>query len=490
MQPFRAPVDDILQSLCNVAGAGRLPQWDADSCAALLRHFASFAEDQIAPLNAVGDAIGCRLDNGRVRMPPGFQAVFARLAADGWQGLSLPEQQGGSGVDAVTAAAVSEVFSGACHALQMVCNLVPGAAAVLLRHGSAAQQNHWLPLLARGQALATMCLTEPGAGSDLAAIRCRATPDGAGWRIDGEKIFVSGGDQDLTETVLHLVLARTGDGGVRGLSLFLVPAGTDRNGVTVARIEAKLGLHASPTCQLMFNGARAELIGTEGAGLAAMFAVMNHARLDVALQGVAHAARAHDLARAHATQRMQGRRADGTPARLADYADVRRMLDEQRDLALGARAMVHVTLVELELGHRPDLVEFLTPVCKVFGSEAGIRAADLGIQILGGYGYLDDFGMHQIWRDARVTSIYEGANGIHARAHVTRGLAGRGARDFPTLIAELTDTASVRSLLEAWQQEADRVRALPDPLTAAHDMISMTGKVFSQAVLARLRSLS
>jgi alkylation response protein AidB-like acyl-CoA dehydrogenase len=487
MQPFAAPLDDILHTLRHVARAGRLPRWDADTCEALLRHFASFAEDQIAPLNAVGDAHGCRLDGGRVRMPPGFREVYTRLAADGWQGLSLPEAHGGSGVDKVTAAAVSEVFSGACHALQMVCNLVPGAAAVLLRHGTPAQQSHWLPRLAKGQALATMCLTEPGAGSDLAAIRCRATPDGTGWRIDGEKIFISGGDQDLTDTVLHLVLARTGDGGVKGLSLFLVPAGTDRNGVTTARIEAKLGLHASPTCQLVFDGSRAELIGTEGAGLAAMFAVMNHARLDVALQGVAHAARAHDVARAYAFERHQGRRADGQPARLADHADVRRMLDEQRDLALGARGMILLTLVELELGQRPDLVDFLTPVCKVFGSEAGIRAADLGIQVLGGYGYLDDYGMHQIWRDARVTAIYEGANGIHARAHVLRGLAGTGAQDFPALIADLSGDSTTA---QHWQAEAARVRALPDPLEAAHDMMALTGQIFFNAVLTRLRRLS
>lgn len=488
MESFAAPVDDILFSLRQVAGAGRLPGWEDETCEALLRHFAALAEASIAPLNAVGDAVGCRLEGGRVKMPPGFGEAYGRLAADGWQGSTVPEDRGGAGADAVTAAAVSEVFSGACHALQMVCNLVPGVVAVLLRHGTAAQQADWLPRLARGEVLATMCLTEPDAGSDLARIRCRGVKGPEGWRIEGEKIFISGGDQDLSEDILHLVLARTGGEGVRGLSLFLVPAGEDRNGVTVARIEAKLGLHASPTCHLMFQGSRAELVGQEGAGLTAMFAVMNHARLDVALQGVAHAARAHALALAHAEARVQGRLPDGRAARLADHADVRRMLDEQRALALGARGMVHVTLVELELelGRRPELAEFLTPVCKVFGSEAGIRAADLGIQILGGYGYLDDYGMHQIWRDARITAIYEGANGIHARAHVTRGLAGAGAEAFPTLIAEMTGADEVHALLRDWQATRARLLAMSDPLAEATAMMGLTGQVFFRAVLARL----
>jgi alkylation response protein AidB-like acyl-CoA dehydrogenase len=483
MKPFAAPVDDILVSLRDVAGAARLAHWDSETCEALLRHFAGFAEAEIAPLNSVGDAEGCSIEEGRVRMPAGFRRTYARLAADGWLGLSLPESFGGTGVDPVTAAAVSEVFSGACHALQMVCGLVPGAMAVLKRHGTEAQVANWLPRLARGEMLATMCLTEPGAGSDLARIRCMAVRGPDGWRIEGEKIFISGGDQDLSEGVLHLVLARTGGGGLKGLSLFAVAAGEDRNGVTVARLEAKLGLHASPTCHLVFDGSRAELVGAEGGGLAAMFAVMNHARLDVALQGVAHAARAHDLARDYAESRVQGRRADGSDAVLADHADVRRMLDEQRNLALGARAMVHVTLVELELGQRPELVEFLTPVCKVFGSEAGIRAADLGIQVLGGYGYLDDYGMHQIWRDARVTAIYEGANGIHARAHVTRGLAGPGADAFGALIGELSDADAG---LAEWQAMRARVLALPDPLEEAAAMMALTGQVFFRAVLARL----
>ena len=301
MTAFHAPVDDILFSLIHVARADRLPGWEDALAAEITGHFAAFAEGRIAPLDAPGDAEGCRLEAGRVRMPSGFAEVYADLAADGWQGLSVPEAYGGQDLGPVLQAAVSEIFSGANHALQMVCSLVPGAVGVLMRFGTEAQKAAYLPPLAEGRWLSTMALTEPGAGSDLAGIRCRAVPEGANWRIEGEKIFISGGDQDLSEGILHLVLARTGPAGTgtRGLSLFLCRshlADGRRNAVTVTRIEEKLGLHASPTCQLAFDGAEAELIGAEGEGLRAMFTMMNHARLDVALQGVAHAARAADLA--------------------------------------------------------------------------------------------------------------------------------------------------------------------------------------------------
>jgi len=258
----------------------------------------------IAPLNAVGDRQGAQLENGRVRMPDGFAAAYADLAAGGWQGLTLPEAHGGMAASPLIAAGVSEIFSGANHAMQMVCNLVPGAAAVLLRDGTAAQQADWLPKLASGEALSTMCLTEPAAGSDLSAIRCKAVRAESAWQITGEKIFISGGDQDMSDTILHLVLARSGSAGLGGLSLFLCPK---QPAVTITRIEDKMGLHASPTCQMAFDAAKAELIGAEGEGLGVMFTLMNHARIDVALQGVAHAARAALIARRYAMDRVQGR---------------------------------------------------------------------------------------------------------------------------------------------------------------------------------------
>ncbi|MEI4472231.1 acyl-CoA dehydrogenase family protein [Frigidibacter sp. MR17.24] len=494
MIAFRAPVDDIFFSLRSVAGD--LPGWDAELSREVTQHFAAFAEQVLAPLNGPGDRQGCRLENGRVRMPGGFAAAFAALAEGGWQGLGAPEALGGQGMDRLTAAATSEIFTGANHALQMVTSLAGGAISTLMAHGSVAQQQAHVPRLAAGDWLSTMCLTEAGAGSDLSRIRCRARRDGDGdgWRIEGQKIFISGGDQDLSAGILHLVLARTGtpEDGVKGLSLFLCPSEVDglRNAVTVTRIEEKLGLHASPTCQLDFDGARAELVGAEGRGLAAMFTMMNHARIDVALQGVAHAARAHDIARSYAADRRQGRRADGGPAALDDHADVRRMLDEQRALAMGARAMCHLALAEIERAARPALVDFLTPLCKVFATEAGIRSADLAIQILGGYGYLEEYGVAQIWRDVRITAIYEGANGIHRTALATRGLrlaGGAAIAEFAALLGDLAPGApALDAAVADWTVTARDLAAAEDGAARAHDFTQRTGQLLQAAVWQRL----
>lgn len=492
MTAFRAPTDDILFSLIEVAGAGRLADWDDDTAREVIGAFAAFAEDRIAPLDESGDAEGCRIEGGRVRMPAGFVGLYRELAGQGWQGLPVPEAYGGQGLGEAVLAGVSEIFTGANHSLQMVTSLAPGAVATLLRFGSERQKAAWIPPLADGTWLSTMCLTEPGAGSDLSAIRTRATLTDDGWRIDGEKIFISGGDQDMSEGILHLVLARTGDAGsgTRGLSLFAclsdLPNGT-RNGVSVTRIEEKLGLHASPTCQLAFDGASAELVGEGGGGLKAMFAMMNHARLDVALQGVAHAARAAHLARAYAAERRQGRAADGQPVTIERHADVARMIDECDGLALGARALVHLTLVAQELGDQADFVKFMTPVCKYFGTDAGIRAADLAIQVMGGYGYLREYRAEQNWRDARICSIYEGTNGIHARTLATRGLSlngGAGARAFLAFLRE--SGPCLDGDAAAWEAEAARIGASADPSSEAEGFMRRTCAAAYRAAWARI----
>lgn len=487
MSAFHAPTDDILFSLIEVAGAGRLPDWDNDLAREVIGAFATFAEERIAPLDERGDTEGCRIENGRVRMPAGFAEAFRELSEQGWQGLSVPDAYGGQGLGEAVLAGVSEIFTGANHSLQMVASLAPGAVATLLRFGSESQKAAFIPPLAEGRWLSTMCLTEPGAGSDLSAIRARAVRDGTGWRIEGEKIFISGGDQDMTDEILHLVLARTGAAseGTRGLSLFAcrseLPDGT-RNAVSVTRIEEKLGLHASPTCQLAFDGATAELIGEEGGGLRAMFAMMNHARLDVALQGVAHAARAADLARAYAAERRQGKGPDG-PVTIDRHADVARMIDEADALALGARVLAHITLIAHELGDQPDFVEFMTPVVKYFGTDAGIRAADLAIQVMGGYGYLREYRAEQNWRDVRICSIYEGTNGIHARTLATRGLTlngGAGARAFAAFLRESGEDAA------AWEDEAARIAALDDPSPEADAFMRHTCASAYRAAWARI----
>lgn len=486
MKDFAAPLGDIMFCLSHVAGAGTVPDWDGDFAAEIASHFAAFAEGEIAPMDEPGDRQGCRLEGGRVRMPDGYAKLYADYIEQGWPGLTAPEEFGGQGMGAMMLAITSEIFSGANHSLQMVTGLVPGAIRTLLRFGTEEQKTRFIPGLVSGQTLATMCLTEPGAGSDLARVRCKAQKDGDTWAITGEKIFISGGDQDISNDILHLVLARTSDNGVKGLSLFLCPCsrdGGDRNAVTVTRIEEKMGLHASPTCQLAFDGAEAQLIGAEGQGLLAMFTMMNHARADVALQGVAHAARAYDVASHYAAERTQGRKADGGPAVLSDHADVRRMLDEIDAHALGGRAIAHLAFVTMERGDNPALVEFLTPVAKAICTEGGMRAAELGVQVLGGYGYLQEYRLEQTYRDARIAAIYEGANGIHARMLATRLLAGSEADAFAGFVTG--EGFGDHELFALWQQARAHLAQADDPTPMAHDFMALTAAVLLHCIWER-----
>ena len=501
MSAFHAPVEDILFTLTHVARAGELDHYDAETTGEILSHFAHFAETAIAPTDEDGDAQGCRLEDGRVRMPESQKAVYAQLAEQGWQGLTAPEEYGGQGMDGLMLAATSEVFTGANHSLQMITGLVPGAYRTLLDHGDEAQRAAYMPKLVSGEWLSTMALTEPSAGSDLSGIRTKATPDGDTWRINGEKIFISGGDQDLSDGTLHLVLARSGtmEDGIRGLSLYLCPShlpdGT-RNAVKAERIEHKMGLHASPTCQLVFDNAYGELVGESGAGLKAMFTMMNHARLDVSLQGVAHAARAADLSKSYAAERRQGRGPDGQPTMIDQHGDVIRMIDEQDALAMGGRALCHITMVALEKGRDPDLVEFLTPICKVFCTDTGIKAADLAIQVLGGYGYLTEYRAEQNLRDARITAIYEGTNGIHAMSLITRALRNRNgaaAEAFARFIQgeiAATDTPALAQIHDLWQEARARILTMENPAPYADAFMKLTAELAYQAAWARIAAVA
>ena len=493
MKPYKAPLADIFFSLKNIAGADQLSDWDEDLALEVAGAFAHFAENEIAPLNSPGDLEGCRLENGRVFLPKGFQDTYQQLAAAGWQGLSISEKLGGQGLPGLLQYVISEIFSGANHSLQMVAGLVPGAAHVLTRFGTEQQQQTLIPLLASGSYLATMCLTESGAGSDLARIRCKATAIGDAWEISGEKIFISGGDQNLSDGILHLVLARTSDEGIRGLSLFACRSVLEdgrRNRVSVERIEEKMGLHASPTCQLHFDKAEAKIIGLPGEGLKCMFAMMNHARTDVALQGVAHAARAYDIASAYAAERLQGTDNSGHQVTIDRHEDVRQMLDDMASLAIGSRAIAHSVLVLIESGENQPLVDFLTPVAKAFCSESATTAAYLAQQVLGGYGYLQEYEVEQIFRDARITAIYEGTNGIHAKTLLQRGLArGRGANMFQDLIAGwVKETASVElaSAQQIWESIRSRLEQENYPSSAARDFMQMTANLLFMAQWARI----
>lgn len=470
MTPFSAPVDDILFTLEHIAGAERLPDWDSDLTAEIVTQFARFAENEVAPADEAADREGCTLTAGRVAMPEGLVQAYQAFTEQGWQALSLPEDAGGQDMPAPLAGAVTEILAGASHSFQMVIGLVPGAARTIARFGTEAQKQKWLPCLASGEWLATMALTEAGAGSDLSQIRSRAVTGAEGWRVDGEKIFISGGDQNLSPRILHLVLARSGetDSGVRGLSLFLVPSHDDagaRLPLSITRIEDKLGLNASPTCQMLFDMAPAEILGNEGEGLAAMFTMMNQARMDVSLQGVAHAARAGHIARDYAATRKQGRH-DGQPANIEAHPDVARMLDDIDATAIANRALSYLTLVELALNDNPAFVDFMTPLCKFACTEGGVSAANTGIQVLGGYGYLEEYRVAQNLRDARITTIYEGTSGILANTLATRLLqhsGGAAAEAFTAFLAEAPEAAQL------WENSRQMMLAAADPRPAAHD---------------------
>ncbi len=483
MIPFKAPLEDIMFSLEHVARAGELPHCDLELLSEIGTHFAAFAEGELAPINIIGDEQGANLVDGRVQMPKEFHAAYQAFCEQGWAGLIVPEEYDGQGLGEVELALTSEIYTGANHAMQMLTGLAPGAVKTLMAHGSDAQKQAALPKIASGEWLSTMALTEPGAGSDLARIRCRAEQDGDIWKITGEKIFISGGDQDLSEGILHLVLARTSDDGLRGLSLFLCRSHKDdgsRNSVVVTRIEEKMGIHAQPTCQLAFDAAEAELIGGEGDGLKCMFTMMNHARLDVALQGSAHAAHATDIARSYAAERVQGK-----GMTIDQHPDVQRMMDEMDMRAMGARAISHLALGALERGGEDDLVELLTPVAKSFGTDIGTEAADLGIQVLGGYGYLEEYGMSQIWRDARIARIYEGTNGIHAMMLATRTLRMGKPLD---ALAELVSTeAELAGPLADWNAAREKLAAMEDPRYAADAFMQLTAELVHSFVWVKMR---
>ncbi len=493
MKPFSAPIDDIKFCLNQIAKVDLLPNWDGELCDQVLEVYGKVAEEQLAPINEIGDKQGCKLVDGRVIMPEGFKEVYANYAADGWQGLCIPEEFGGQGMSPTLNSALCEIFSGANHSLEMVVSLVPGAANVLLHHGTKEQQAKYIPRMAAGEWLATMCITEPNAGSDLANTRCKATENGDHWLLNGEKIFISGGDQDLTEGTLHLVLARTAEGGTRGLSLFSCPSlledGT-RNSVTVERIEEKMGLHASPTCQLHFNNAQAELIGNLNEGLKAMFILMNHARLDVALQGVAHATRAYDIAASYANDRVQGRNAEGQQVTIDQHPIVRDTLDDIAALSIGGRALSFTIMVQHELGTNHDFVNFLTSVAKYFCSEAGIQAAKMAQDVLGGYGYLQEYSVDQTYRDARITAIYEGANPIHATTLITRQLARSQGREAFTAhlqaIATETGCVEIAQAIDEWQAVAENLAQQGYPVINAKDFMELTASVLFMATWASL----
>ncbi len=425
---------------------------DADLIDAILGEAGRFAAEVIAPLNQPGDRVGCtRHRDGTVTTPPGFREAYAQYREAGWGTLALPEEHGGQGMPHVLATVVEEFLNSACHAFNMYPGLTHGAVSVLMDRGSEELKAAYLPRLVSGEWLGTMALTEPQAGTDLGLIRTKAEPRGDGsFALTGEKIFCSGGEHDLADNIVHLVLAKLPGApeGSRGISLFLVPKvlpdGT-RNAATCGAIEHKMGIHGSATCAMVFDGATGWLVGGENEGLAAMFIMMNAARLSCGNQGLAQAELAYQNAAAYALERRQGRAPGSKDAAdpLIVHPDVRRLLMEARAFTEGFRALVLWTASHIDQGDE-ELVSFLTPVIKAYGTDRGFETAVAMQQVFGGPGSVAEWGMEQIVRDARVAMLYEGANGVQALDLVGRKLMrddGVTAERFFALVEGECETA-------------------------------------------------
>ena len=443
---YRSPVSDILFSLAHVAGfneaieEGIFGEFDAESAASVISEAGRFATDVIAPLNRIGDLRGAVYENGHVSTPPGFREAYRAWSAGGWAGVTGSPDYGGMGLPHAINAACTELWNGASMGFALCPLLSEGAIGALNAYASEELRALYLGKLIAGEWTGTMNLTEPQAGSDLNAVKTRAerSPDGS-YRIFGQKIFITYGEHDLADNIVHLVLARLPDAppGTRGLSLFLVPkflvreggALGPRNDVRCASIEHKLGIHASPTCVMIYgdgDGAAGWLIGEENRGLAAMFVMMNSARLAIGMQGVGIADRALQQALAYARERRQGRGPGGGAemSPILEHADVQRMLMTMKALTHAARGICHLTAVAIDRSlHGADetarrrhgeRAALLTPVAKAFSTDIGDEVASLGVQVHGGMGYIEETGAAQYMRDARIAAIYEGANGVQA----------------------------------------------------------------------------
>ncbi len=491
---YRAPVADIAFALLHASGfsaalaEGLYGELDRETVEAVLEEAGKFATDVIAPLNTVGDKFGTPFKDGKVTMPPGWKEAYTSWAAAGWNGLAAPADWGGQELPHAVNTACVEMWNSASMAFAIGPVLTMAAIDALHAHGSRDLQERYLAKLTSGEWMGTMQLTEPQAGSDVGALRAKAEPAGDGsYRITGSKIFITYGEHDLTDNIIHFVLARLPDAapGTRGISLFLIPKfllnedgslGT-RNDVRAHSVEHKLGIHASPTCTMIYGdhgGAVGFLIGEENKGMAAMFTMMNRARLAIGAQGVAIAERALQQALGYARERKQG------PAgAIIHYPDVKRMLLTMRGLTGAARAICYATGVAIDRSLREkdeaarqaahERASLLTPVAKAFSTDIGIEVASLGVQVHGGMGFVEETGAAQHYRDARIAAIYEGTNGIQALDLVTRKIPLQGGWTVARYLDELRATVAdlQASNAPAFGETAARLAEAVDSLERA-----------------------
>jgi 3-(methylthio)propanoyl-CoA dehydrogenase len=469
---YTAPITEqrfVLETIAELPGLAQLPHFEAataDLVDAILEEAGKLSAGVFAPLNRIGDTEGAKLANGVVTLPAGVREAYAAYVEGGWMTLGADPAWGGQGLPFVLATAVQEQTTSANMALSLCPMLSQGAIEALTAHGSEDQKQTYLTKIISGEWTGTMNLTEPQAGTDVGALRTVATPaeDGT-WRIKGSKIFITWGEHDVAENIIHLVLARTPGSpkGTKGISLFIVPkflVNADgslgaRNDLRCVSIEHKLGIHSSPTCTMSYgdnDDCVGFMIGGENAGMRAMFTMMNHARINVGLQGVAIAERAYQHALAYAKDRVQVRR-------IIEFADVRRTLMTMRGLTEAARALTYLNAAAVDRAHAEidelarreaqALADLLTPVTKAFSTDVGVEVASLGVQVFGGMGFIEETGAAQHYRDARIAPIYEGTNGIQAMDLVGRKLPqGRWKSLFADMRADFAETAGLAPYLE------------------------------------------